>query len=247
MYKKYSVQFYFHICSEYKPIIVRIGAYRNFFNLKNLSNLPEATNQRTASNHMTPMWQFNMSDFPQGVFITAEFVEITDKAIFDQLTNIHGIGLLISHAKSEEKSDKQQQRLYKFHKRDEMATNEKEVSKTCVKKLSIPDKTDVHNNNNHDGTLSMSNRGELSSRNSAAVDSPNVPSEAQAIVDKYLQSQRDSGDRAKKKYTDYHSVQEAASDKCNERSVKCKEMRQQHSAEWKRHTRSLPEFSKYEQ
>ena len=37
----------------------------------------------------------------------------------------------------------------------------------------------------------MSNRGQLSSRNCAAVDSPNVPSEAQAIVDKYLQSQKD--------------------------------------------------------
>ena len=31
-------------------------------------NLREATNQRAASNHVTPMWQSNMSDFPQGVF-----------------------------------------------------------------------------------------------------------------------------------------------------------------------------------
>ena len=45
----------------------------------------------------------------------------------------------------------------------------------------------------------MSNRGELSGRNFAAVDSPNVSSEAQAIVDKYLQSQKDLADRAKKK------------------------------------------------
>ena len=65
----------------------------------------------------------------------------------------------------------------------------------------------------------MSNRGELSSRNCAAIDFPKVPSEAQAIVGKYLQSQKDLADRAKKKYTDCHSVQEAASDKCNERSV----------------------------
>ena len=42
-------------------------------------------------------------------------------------------------------------------------------------------------------------------------------------------------------------MQEAASDKCNERSVKCKEMRQQYNAEWKRHTKSLPEFREYEQ
>ena len=41
----------------------------------------------------------------------------------------------------------------------------------------------------------MSNRGELSSRNFAAVDFPNVSSEAQAIVDKYLQSQKDPGER----------------------------------------------------
>ena len=61
----------------------------------------------------------------------------------------------------------------------------------------------------------MSNRGELSSRNCAAVDSPNVPSEAQAIVYKYLQSQKQLADSAKKKgkkYADFHNVQEAASD-----------------------------------
>ena len=52
----------------------------------------------------------------------------------------------------------------------------------------------------------MSNRGELSSRNFAAVDSLNVSSEAQAIVDKYLQSQKDLADRAKKKYTDCQSA-----------------------------------------
>ena len=93
----------------------------------------------------------------------------------------------------------------------------------------------------------MSNWGELSSRNFAAIDSPNVSSEAQANVDKYLQSQKDLDDRAKKKYTDCHSVQESASDRCNERSVKCKEMRQQYNAEWKRRARSLPEFREYEQ
>ena len=70
----------------------------------------------------------------------------------------------------------------------------------------------------------MSNRGELSSRNFTAVDFSNVSSEAQAIVDNYLQSQKDSADRPKKKYTNCHSVKlESASDRCNERSVKCKE------------------------
>ena len=94
----------------------------------------------------------------------------------------------------------------------------------------------------------MSNRGELSSRNFAADDFPNVSSEAQAIVNKYLQSQKDLADRAKKKYTNCHSVQlESASDRCNERSVECKEMRQQYNGEWKRPARSLPEFREYEQ
>ena len=69
-----------------------------------------------------------------------------------------------------------------------------------VEKSSIPS-VDVHvANNNLDGTPYMSNRGELSSRNFATVDSPNVSSEAQAIVDKYSQSQKDLADRAKKKY-----------------------------------------------
>ena len=75
-----------------------------------------------------------------------------------------------------------------------------------------------------------------------------MSSEAQAIVDKYLQSQKDLAYRAKKNIQIYcHSVQESANDRCNERSVKCKEMRQQYNAEWKRCTRSLPEFREYEQ
>ena len=147
--------------------------------------------------------------------------------------------------KVKKKSVKQRQRLDKVRKRDERATNEKEVSKTCVEKSSIPSPSaDVYvANKNRDGTSYMSNRGELSSKNFAAVDSPNVSSEAQTIVDKYLQSQKDLADRAKKKYTDCHSVQESASD----RSVKYKEMRQQYNAQWKRCARSLPEFREYEQ
>ena len=150
--------------------------------------------------------------------------------------------------KVKKKSDKQGQRLDKVRKRDDRATNEKAASKTSIEKSSIPS-VDAHVvNNNLDGTPYMSNNGELSSRNFAAVDSPSVSSEAQAIVDKYLQSQKDLADRAKKKHTDCHSVQlESASDRCNERSVKCKEMRQQNNAEWKRRARSLPEFREYEQ
>ena len=152
--------------------------------------------------------------------------------------------------KVKKKSDKQRQRLDKVRKRDERATNESKVSKTnkCVEKSNIPNKTEVHlSNNNQDGTSCLSNGGESSSRNCAAVDSSNVPSEAQAIVDKYLQSQRDLADRDKKKYsdTDSHRVQGAASDMCNEKSVK--EMRQQYNTEWKRRARSLAEFREYEQ
>ena len=73
--------------------------------------------------------------------------------------------------KGKKKSDKQQQILYKVHKRDERATNEKEASKTCVEKSSIPN-VDVHvANDNLDGTPYMSNRGELSSRNFVYISS----------------------------------------------------------------------------
>ena len=56
------------------PRLVGIKSYdcRNwnisqYFN-KNIINLREAANQRAASNHVTPMWQSNVSDFPQRVF-----------------------------------------------------------------------------------------------------------------------------------------------------------------------------------
>ena len=52
-------------------------------------------------------------------------------------------------------------------------------------------------NDSRDGTSCLpSNRGELSNRECAVVDSTKVPSEAQAIVDKYLQSQKDLADSA---------------------------------------------------
>ena len=92
--------------------------------------------------------------------------------------------------KVKNKGDKQQQRLDKIRKRDHRATNEKVLSKICIEKSSIQS-VDVHvANNNLDGTPYMSDRGELSSRNFAAVDSPNVSSEAQAIVDNYSVTER---------------------------------------------------------
>ena len=49
--------------------------------------------------------------------------------------------------KVKKKNDKQRQRLDKVHKRDDRATNDKAVSKTCFEKSSIPS-VDVHVANN---------------------------------------------------------------------------------------------------
>ena len=153
--------------------------------------------------------------------------------------------------KVKKKSHKQRRKLDKVRKRDARATDEKEVSKSkkCVETSSVSNETDLHiSNNSRDGASCMSsNRDESSSRNSAVVDSTKVPSEAQAIVDKYLQSQKDLADRAKKNHEDSHSVLKAAGDMCNDRSVKLKERRQKYNTEWKRRARSLPEFREYEQ
>ena len=74
-------------------------------------------------------------------------------------------------SKVKKKNDKQRQTLVKVRKRDGRATNEKEVSKTCVDKSSIPS-VDVHvANNNLDGTPYMSNRGGLKSRNFVYISS----------------------------------------------------------------------------
>ena len=152
--------------------------------------------------------------------------------------------------KVKKKSHTQRQRLDKVRKRDERAINEKEVSeaKKCVDNASISNETDsnAHTaNDSRDETSCMSNKGELSSRK-CAVDSPMVPSEAQAIVDKYLRSQKDLADRAKKKNTVNHSVPKAVSDIYDKTSDKYKERRQQYNTEWKRRARSLPEFREYE-
>ena len=85
-------------------MIAGIRTYRNIL-IKNNINLREAANQRAASNHVTPMWQSNVSDFPQRVlsfqsYITSKFVEIPDKTIAYKLTNAHEIDLLTSHAES---------------------------------------------------------------------------------------------------------------------------------------------------
>ena len=153
-------------------------------------------------------WQSNVSDFHQLVFKFTSLRNLLKFLIKRSFINwqMHMRSIYWQAMPKVKKSDKQRQRLDKVRKRDDRATNEKAVSKTCVEKSSIPS-VDVHvANNNLDRTPYMSNRGELSSRNFAAIDSPNVFSETQAIVDRYLQSQKDLADMAKKKYTDCHQV-----------------------------------------
>ena len=149
--------------------------------------------------------------------------------------------------KVKKKSHTLRQKLDKVRKRDVRATDKKEVSKS--KRSSISNETDLHiSNNSRDGASCMStNSSESSSRECAFVDSTKVHSEAQAIVDRYLQSQKDLADRAKKIHADSHSAEKAASDMCDDRSVKLKERRQQYNTEWKRRARLLPEFREYEQ
>ena len=153
--------------------------------------------------------------------------------------------------KVKKKSRTQRQKLDKVRKRDARATDEKEVrkSKRCVETSCVSNKTDVHTSNNSRGGASCmsSNRGELSNRECAVVDSTKVPSEAQAIVDQYLQSQKDLADKAKKNHSDSNSLHKAANDMCNDRYVKLKERRQQYNTEWKKRARSRPEFREYEQ
>ena len=149
--------------------------------------------------------------------------------------------------KVKKKSHTQRQKLDKVRKRDARATDKNEVSKS--KRSSISNETDLHiSNNSRDGASCMSSKSiTSSSRECAFADSTKVPSEAQAIVDRYLQSQKDIADRAKKIHADSHSAEKAASDMCDDRSVKLKERRQQYNTEWKRRARSLPEFREYEQ
>ena len=145
------------------------------------------------------------------------------------------------------KSHTQRQKLAKVRKRDARATDKKEVSKS--RRSSISNETDLHiSNNSRDGASCMSsNSSESSSRECAFVDSTKVPSEVQAIIDRYLQSQKDLADRAKNIHADSHRAEKAVSEMCNDRYVKLKERRQQYNTEWKRRARSLPEFREYEQ
>ena len=126
--KKFNT-IYFHIWSEYKAIIAWIRTYRNIL-IKNIINLRGAANQRAASNHVTPMWQSNVSNFPQRVFKASSPRNLLKFLIKQSFINWQMYMRSIywqAMPKVKKKSDKQRQRLDKVRKKDERATNEKEV------------------------------------------------------------------------------------------------------------------------
>ena len=99
--------------------------------------------------------------------------------------------------KVKKKSDQQRQRQDKVRKRDERSAQTAEVSNVSTGS-SIAEVNTAKNI--CDGRSRMSNSGELSNRNSSVVDSTaGKEGSAQAIVDKYLQSQKDLAQRYKKK------------------------------------------------
>ena len=149
--------------------------------------------------------------------------------------------------KVKKKSDKQRQRQDKVRKRDERAESiERATQSTEIVSLgtSMPEVSTARND--CDGTSRMSNSGELLSRNSSVAGSKNgnVPS-AQAIVDKYLQSQKDLARRYNTKYANNNeSAAKTANDVCGDRSsvqLKYKDKRRQNNTESKRRARSQTE------
>ena len=120
------------------------------------------------------MWQSNVSNFPQRVFKASSLRNLLKFLIKRSFINwqmymrsIYWQAML----KVKKESDKQRQILDNVRKRDQRATNGKEVSKTCVEKSSTLS-VDLHVVNNIlDGTPYMSNRGQLSSRNFVYISS----------------------------------------------------------------------------
>ena len=157
-----------------------------------------------------------------------------------------------SMPKVKRKSDKQRQRQDKVRKKDERAAPPTEASDVESIGTSTSQVNSNTAKNSGDGKSATSNSGKLLSRNSTVGNSTieNVPS-AQAIVEKYLQSQKDLArrHRCKKRYVDTDdSVQKADNEMFDRSSVqfKHKEKRQQYTVEWRRRARSQPEFREYE-
>ena len=116
-----------------------------------LINLREAANQRAASNHVTPMRQSNVSDFPQRVFKASSLRNLLKFLIEWSFMNWQMYMRSIywqAMPKVKKKSDKQRQRLYKVRKRYERATNEKEVqAKHALENRAY--RVDIHVPNNN--------------------------------------------------------------------------------------------------
>ena len=154
------------------------------------------------------------------------------------------IDVLREHAESEKKSYKQRQRKDKVRKRGERAAQSTETPPE-VSDASIGTNTSEVNTaiNSGDGIRRKSDSGEFLKCNTSVVQSGsgNVAS-AQAIVDKYLQSQIDLAlrhDRSKKKHVDNNdSVEKADNGMCDRR--------RQYNTEWKRRARTQLEFREYE-
>ena len=90
----------------------------------------EAANQRAASNHVTPMWQSNVFDFPQRVFKASSLRNLLKFLIKWSFMNWQMYMRSIywqAMPKVKKKNNKQRQRLYKVGKRYERVTNEEEV------------------------------------------------------------------------------------------------------------------------
>ena len=97
-----------------------------------------------------PCDKSNVSDFPQRVFKATQLRNLLKFLIKRSFINwqMHMRSIYWqAMPKVKKKNDKQRQRLDKVRKRDDRATNEKAVSKTCVEKLSIRS-VDVHVANN---------------------------------------------------------------------------------------------------
>ena len=192
--KKYSLQFISIFGRNIDLYLKELGPVAIFWN-KNI-NERDVTNQRVASNHMTCHVTIGTSDFLHlKSFPISSLQNLRNFWQNDRFIRWHVEIKSINWqamSKVKKKSHKQrhEQRLDKVRKRDERATND-EVSKTnkCVQTSSIKsNKTEHRADNSRDEVSRPSNMEELSSRNRAVVDFPNVLSEAQAIIDKYLQS-----------------------------------------------------------
>ena len=131
--------------------------------------------------------------------------------------------LSIDMPKVKKQSDKERQRLDRIRKRSERAT-ETEVNTTVSENENRSDRENAVDwqDRNESENENKSGNGERSMKCATDSQNKNVPLDAQAIVDKYLQSQKVLADRSRKR-------------------------KQQYNTEWNKCARSNSEYRKYEQ